>query len=32
MCDCICNEGHNYTCIHVTFQIRGCITELLVYL
>ena len=25
MCDCICNEGHNYTCIHVTFQnLRMC--------
>ena len=25
-------KGHNYTCIHVTFQIRGCVTQLLVYL
>ena len=32
MCDCICNEGHNYTCIHVTFQIWGYVTQLLVYL
>ena len=32
MCDCICNEGHSYTCIHVTFQIRGCVTQFLVHL
>ena len=24
MCDCICNEGHNYTCIHVTSNLRMC--------
>ena len=32
MCDCICNEGRNYKCIHVTFQIWRCVTQLLVYL